>query len=198
MKSREACKELQICPATLKAWKDKGIIAYKRLTPRKFLYDVDSLFDDKPVKQDGVAVYGRVSTSSQREDLDRQLELLKTYCIANGEKPAHVLSDVASGLNENRSGLNALMRLVFGRKISKVVVTYKDRLTRFGFDYFKNIFNEFGVEIVVLDENPESNKDAEAELTEDLISIIHHYSMKMYASRRKKMRQIKSILSERE
>lgn len=196
LKSREACKELQICPATLKAWKDKGIIKYRQLTQRKFLYDVDSLLEVEPMRKESVAVYGRVSSSSQREDLDRQLELLKTYCITNGHKPAHVLSDIASGLNENRSGLNSLMELVFKKEITKVVVTYKDRLTRFGFDYFKNIFNKFGVEIEVLDETPETNKSVETELTEDLISIIHHYSMKIYSSRRKKMQQIKNILSE--
>lgn len=196
LKSGEACKVLQICPATLKAWKDRGIIKYKQLTSKKFLYDVDSVFEEEPNKKKGVAVYGRVSSSSQREDLDRQLELLKTYCIKNGSKPTYVLSDIASGLNENRSGLNALMELVFKKEITKVVVTYKDRLTRFGFDYFKNIFNKFGVEIEVLDETPETNKSVESELTEDLISIIHHYSMKIYASRRKKLQQIKNILSE--
>lgn len=196
LKSGEACKVLQICPATLKAWKDGGIIKYKQLTSKKFLYDVDSVFEEEPNKKKGVAVYGRVSSSLQREDLDRQLELLKTYCIKNGSKPTYALSDIASGLNENRSGLNALMELVFKKEITKVVVTYKDRLTRFGFDYFKNIFNKFGVEIEVLDETPETNKSVESELTEDLISIIHHYSMKIYASRRKKLQQIKNILSE--
>lgn len=105
---------------------------------------------------------------------------------------------MASGLNEERKGLNELMNLVFDRKICKVMVTYKDRLTRFGFDYFKSIFGKFGVEIEVLDENPETNKDVENELTRDLISIIHHYSMKIYSTRRKKLKKIKEIIEEKD
>lgn len=195
LKSSEICSELKISPATLKAWKDSGKILYKRLTTKKYLYDIDSILFDSSIATD-IAIYGRVSATSQKEDLDGQLELLKTYCFSKGIKPQYIISDIASGLNENRKGFNDLMNLVFDRKISKIFITYKDRLSRFGFDYFKNIFGKFGVEIEILDENPETNKSVENELTEDLISIIHHYSMKIYSSKRKKLQKIKDIIKE--
>ena len=196
LKSCEICSELKISPATLKIWKDKNKIRYKKLSDRKYLYDIDSILNQS--KSDEIAIYGRVSTTNQKEDLNRQIELLKTYCLSKGIKPTYVLSDIASGLNENRMGLNELLKLVFDKKISKVYITYKDRLSRFGFDYFKNIFSSFGVEIEILDENPDTNTSVEKELTEDLISIIHHYSMKIYSSRRKKLQKIKDILNEKD
>lgn len=196
LKSCEICSELKISPATLKIWKDKNKICYKKLSDRKYLYDIDSILNQS--KSDEIAIYGRVSATNQKEDLNRQIELLKTYCLTKGIKPTYVLSDIASGLNENRRDLNKLFKLVFDKKISKVYITYKDRLSRFGFDYFKNIFSSFGVEIEILDENPDTNTSVEQELTEDLISIIHHYSMKIYSSRRKKLQKIKDILNEKD
>lgn len=186
---------LQICPATLKKWKDEGKIKYKKFSTKKYLYDIDSVLEGSNETED-VAIYCRVSTSSQREDLNRQIELVKSYCISKGFIPKYVISDVASGLNENRKGLNELLNLVFDRKIKRVFVTYKDRLSRFGFDYFVNIFSKFGVEIVIIDESENSSNSNEEELTEDLISIIHHYSMKIYSSRRKKLQKISSLLKE--
>ena len=73
-------------------------------------------------------------------------------------------------------------------------ISYKDRLTRFGFDYFKHIFEEFGTKIVVLDELEETNSDFQTELTNDLISIIHHFSMKLYSNRRKKLKEIEKLI----
>ena len=137
LKSSEICSELKISPATLKMWKDSGKISYKKLTTKKYLYDIDSILFDSSISTD-VAIYGRVSTTSQKDDLDRQLELLKSYCFSKGIKPQYIISDIASGLNENRKGFNDLMNLVFDRKISKIFITYKDRLSRFGFDYFKS------------------------------------------------------------
>ena len=78
--------------------------------------------------------------------------------------------------------------------VKTVYITFKDRLTRFGFEYFKNLFGKFGTEIVVIDFNEESSSLFQTELTNDLISIIHHFSMKLYSNRRKKFKQIESIL----
>lgn len=86
LKSSEVCAELKICPATLKAWKDKGMISYRKLSDKKYLYDVDSIIKDIKSSND-VAVYGRVSSSTQKEDLNRQVELLKSYCLSRGIKP---------------------------------------------------------------------------------------------------------------
>ena len=87
---------------------------------------------------------------------------------------------------------------MFKREIDTVYITFKDRLSRFGFDYFTTIFAYFGTKIVVLDQKEETNKTYQQELTEDLIAIIHSYSMKMNVNRRKKFKNIEKLLSETE
>ena len=87
-----------------------------------------------------------------------------------------------------------MLRDIFAGNVDKVFVSYKDRLTRFGFDYFKNIFSEFGVEIVVLDELEETNSDFQKELSNDLISIIHNFSMKLYSNKRNKLKEIEKLI----
>ena len=105
-----------------------------------------------------------------------------------------IYQEIASGMNENRKELNVLIDEVISGTIDTVYISFKDRLARFGFDYFKNLFAKFNTEIKILDNFEESNKNFQKELTEDLISIIHHFSMKLYSNRRKKFKQIESIL----
>ena len=97
-------------------------------------------------------------------------------------------------MNENRNELNKLIDDVINNKIQKIFITYKDRLTRFGFDYFKNIFNKHNCEIIVLN-NKIDETAFEEELTKDLIDIIHHFSMKMYSHRRQQLKQIEKELT---
>ena len=143
-------------------------------------------------------IYARVSTSNQTKDLDNQIETVKGYMLSKGYKIDKVYSDIASGLNENRTGLNSLIKDVKEGKINKVFVTFKDRLTRFGFGYFEYVFGLYGVGIEVLDLTADEakNKTSEQEITDDLISIIHHYSMKLYSNRRKKLNEINKLIKE--
>ena len=91
-------------------------------------------------------------------------------------------------MNENRNDFNELIKAVTEYKINNIYITYKDRLTRFGFNYFETFFDLFDTKIVTL--NNIEQESIEQELTEDLISIIHHFSMKMYSNRRKQLRKI--------
>ena len=135
-----------------------------------------------------VCIYARVSTTKQSKDLADQIEYLKKYLVSNGLNPELVFSDIASGMNENRSGLNEMIDQIIKGKISKVVISHKDRLTRFGFDYFEHLFEKFNVTIEVV--NLEDEKSFQDEITEDLISIIHHFSMKLYGKRRNKCKEL--------
>ena len=137
-------------------------------------------------------IYCRVSNTKQKDDLERQEKILREYCVSNGLKPDKVIKDIASGMNENRNGLNELVSLVVENKVNRVIISYKDRLTRFGFDYFKNLFEKFNTQIEVV--NLTKEEDFQQELTEDLISIIHHFSMKMYSNRRKQLKQLERNL----
>lgn len=193
--AKEAKNILKINATTLKSWKDKGILSYKKLSDKKILYDIDSVLKDSDMADNRLnVIYARVSNTKQHNDLLNQIELVKSYCITNGIKISKVYQDIASGMNENRKDFNILINDVISGKIKNIYISFKDRLTRFGFDYFKNLFQKYNVNIVILDELEESNKTFQDELTEDLISIIHHFSMKLYSNREKKLKEIEKIL----
>ena len=117
------------------------------------------------------------------------------FCLSIGIQPDEIYKESASGMNDNRKELNRLIDDVISEKIQTVYISFKDRLTRFGFDYLKNLFARYDTEIVVLDNFEESNKNFQEELTEDLISVIHYFSMKLYSDRRKKFKEIENLIS---
>jgi len=95
-----------------------------------------------------------------------------------------IIEDIGSGLNDNRKGLNKLIKLILEGKVNRVIISYKDRLTRFGFNYIKQICDYNNVEIIVVSRE-ERNESLEVELAEDIISIIHSFSGKLYGMRKK-------------
>ena len=140
---------------------------------------------------DKVVIYARVSSRDQKEDLERQVEYLKNYCSSKGYQAVKILTDISSGLNENRRGLKQLFKLVEGGEVGKVVITYRDRLTRFGFKTLEQYFNSHGVEIeVIFDEE----KTPEKELVEDLLAIVTSFAGKLYGMRsHKKKRLVEAV-----
>lgn len=193
--SKEAKKLLHINPTTLKRWKDLGLIKYKKFTSHKYLYDIDSVdVSNESTDRRKNVIYARVSNTKQANDLNTQIETIKNYCLSNGITIDKIYKEIASGMNENRTELNNLISDVISGQIKTVYISFKDRLTRFGFDYFKNLFLKYNTEIKVLDSFEETNKNFQAELVEDLISIIHHFSMKLYSNRRKKLKEIENII----
>ena len=193
--AKEAKNILKINATTLKAWKDKGIIGYKKLTDKKYLYDVDTVLNENNKEKRNRVIYARVSNMKQHNDLQSQIETIKMFCLSNGIQPDEIYKEIASGMNDNRKELNRLIDDVISGKIQTVYISFKDRLTRFGFDYLKNLFARYDTEIVVLDNFEESNKSFQEELTEDLISVIHYFSMKLYSDRRKKFKEIENLIS---
>ena len=158
------------------------------------LFDRTLLIEDNNSEDKSVAVYARVSTTKQKQDLNNQIKFLKQYSISKGMNPIYVFSDIASGMNENRKGLNELIDRIIEGKISKVIISHKDRLSRFGYGYLENLFNRFGAEIETVNLEDDKEKSFQDELTEDLIFIIHHFSMKLYGNRRNKCKEIEIIL----
>lgn len=90
---------------------------------------------------------------NKKNNLIKQSQVLRDYANTNGIILDEIYTEIASGMNENREELNKIIKLILDKKVDKIFITYKDRLTRFGFDYFKNIFELNGAEIVVLN-NP--------------------------------------------
>lgn len=190
--SKQICNELQISKTTLMCWRRSGKVSCKELSPKKILYDIDSIIEQPECKVKRIAIYGRVSNTKQKGDLDRQLEMLRSFVVNSGNVITVELSDIASGMNESRSGLTTLLELVHSGQIDEVVITYKDRLTRFGFNYFNDWFKRFGVSITIL--NSTKEEDFQQELTNDLITIIDYFSMKLYPNRRKIVTECKKQL----
>lgn len=192
LSSSEIRKELNLSPQALYALRKNGKIQYKEITKGFYRYLLPE--DFREIKGKEVAIYGRVSTPKQKKDLENQLSILKQFVNANGHivKEDYVFSDIASGMNENRKSLNKLLEKIKDGEISKLFITNKDRLARFGFGYFKEFCNLYKVDIVEINET--EDKSFEVELTEDLIAIIHHFSMKFYGKRKKLLNSIKESL----
>ena len=188
--SVEYQKRYNISPQLFYLWRTTGKLQTKELVKNHHLVWVE---DEPSNNLRVVAVYGRVSTSKQKQDLSNQIDVLKKYVISNGSNPK-VFSDIGSGMNEKRPGLISLMNEITHNKISKVVISHKDRLTRFGFGYLETIFKMYNTEIEII--NLEDDKSFQEELTEDLISIIHHFSMKFYGKRKNQVIDFRKQLKE--
>ena len=138
--SKDTCTILQITKQTLKAWKDSGKLKHIKLSSKKYLYDVDSVLNNNSTEKRLNIIYSRVSNTKQANDLKTQTTFLTQFMVNNGIIPDVIFEDIASGMNDDRTNLNKLIQLVIENKVNKLYISYKDRLTRFGFGYFKQIF----------------------------------------------------------
>lgn len=136
----------------------------------------------------GTAVYCRVSSHEQKVkgDLDRQVQVAVEHCKASGVVNPGVFMDVGSGLNAKRGGLKRLCKAIECGRVHRVVVTYKDRLTRFGFGYLKRYFKSHGASITVL--RQAATRSMHEELVEDLVAIVTSFSGRVHGIRGRKTR----------
>jgi predicted site-specific integrase-resolvase len=142
-----------------------------------------------------IAIYARVSSNTQKNDLERQVEALKLWVSKSFPNAEFVVvTDIASGLNEDRRGLKKLIEMAKRREIQAVVVAYRDRLTRFGFEYLKSLFNTLGVDVyVAFQEEP---KDYVQELVEDFVEIVTSFASRIYGKRSKRYKEVVSCIGE--
>ena len=188
---------LGVCVKTLRRWDAQKKISCVRTAGghrrvpiqeiTRFLTTSSKNSQSSPETAEGnqeCALYGRVSSHKQykRGDLERQVKQLKDHARKNGMRVYHVYKDVGSGLNARRKNLWKLLRDARKGAFSQVFLTYKDRLTRFGFEYLKTYLAEFNVSLHYLHELDE--KTPESEMVEDLVAIIHSFSGKLYRMRR--------------
>ena len=200
---REACRRLGISFITLKRWIYSGKIrAVKTPTGRWMIpeSEVGRIIGGREIKETRAIIYTRASPSDQKSDLGRQIQYLTQYCSAKGYRVVDVLSNIASGLKANRRGLMKLFNYVVNKQVGVIVIAYKDRLTRFGFEYLEYFFRQFGVRIeAVYGEEP---KDAYQELVEDLLAIVTSKAGKLYGMRSHKKKRLvqdfKQLLKETE
>lgn len=184
--SAKQVKDLyQITSQTLYNWRKSNKIRFKVLPSGRFVYLSDE--DEITISKKNV-IYTRVSNTKQKDDLIRQQQILRQYMAANGVIVDEEYSDIASGMNESRKGFTSLLKDCSSGVVNSVYITYKDRLVRFGFNTIETLLKLYNVNIVVI--NATKEEDFQQELTQDLISIIHHFSMKMYSNRRKMLKEL--------
>jgi predicted site-specific integrase-resolvase len=143
----------------------------------------------KALKPNHALAYGRVSSSDQKQDLETQKNKLEAYCQAHFES-FEILTDRGSGLNYRKPGLKKLLKLIFNRQLSHLVVNHKDRLLRFGADLVFDLCQHFGVEVIVL-ELP-ADKSFEMELAADVIELMTVFSSRLYGRRSHQNRKQKA------
>src|ERR1700733_294776 len=178
----EARRKLNVSNDILRKWDEQGKIKCIRTQGGHRRYDLSSMLGTpKPIERKYVC-YARVSASSQKEDLEGQVELLRT------KYPNHaIIKDIGSGLNFKRKGLKTILDLALRGQLQELVVTYKDRLVRFGFELFAEIIRHGNGKIVVL--NREEGQTPEQELCADLIAITTVFTARIHGFRSGKNRK---------
>ena len=197
MTAQEVLRTLQITRPTLTKYVKNGVIKVTVKGNGRYDYDADSVYKmlNKDIERK-TYVYARVSTSKQKSDLENQINLLKTFCFQNGYVINGIFQDVASGISfDKRTQFFEMLDDIIAGKVNKVVITYKDRLSRVGFELFSYLFKKYGCEIIVMSEVGSEKLDSQ-EIFEEIISLLHCYSMKLYSNRKKK--QIKEILESKD
>lgn len=202
-KTGEVAKMIGVVPRTILRYKDEGSIVLRldEENNRWYMHRNDLitllsrkglLVEEKEIKYS--IIYARVSSNDQKKngDLQRQIEYLEDYCKRNGDFNYIVYSDVGSGLNTKRSNLNSLIDCIFTHNVSYVYITYRDRLTRFGFEYLEKFFKYFGTEIIVI--CSEDSKSVQEELVEDMMSLIASFSGRLYGLRSKNKKKLKDSI----
>jgi predicted site-specific integrase-resolvase len=184
-KPQEFAEMIGVSVKTLQRWdREKKLIANRHPSGRRYYTHkqyVDYIGESHPNGK--VVIYTRVSTSNQKDDLNNQVEFLKQYANAKGIIVDEIFEDIGSGLNYNRKKWNKLLEECMLGHISKILVSHKDRFIRFGYDWFKKFLESNGVELIVVNNEKLSPQE---ELVQDLISIIHVFSCKIYGLRKYK------------
>lgn len=190
---KEAALYLNVSLETLRNWDKTGklpsikTIGGHRRYQKEVLDEFIGIVSNVDISN-SVAIYARVSSHEQksRGDLDRQSQRLSEYCAKKKLKVEYIIKDVGSGLSDTRTGFNKLSNLVINKKITKVVIENKDRLTRFQYNFVEKMFGSYGVEVVCVNKPDE---EGDKEFINDLMMIIASFSGRLYGNRSAKRRR---------
>ena len=184
-------KELGVTPEHVRTMHRTGEVIPTRISEKGTrYYSEEQLRDLKnsrtPQREEKVVAYCRVSTKFQKDELEKQVENVKSYMYAKGYS-FEVITDIGSGINYKNKGLQELISSINSNQVTKVVVLHKDRLVQFGFELIQLLCDLHNVKIEIIDNTEQSN---EKELTDDLIEIITVFANRLYGSRSKKTRTL--------
>ena len=185
----ETSKLLNVTAQTLRNWDKSGKLKPHHTTDSGYrYYSQEQLNRILGIKNTTRKVIGycRVSSHKQKDDLVRQVENMRTYLMVQG-RPFEIITDIGSGINYKKKGLRELVRLITQNEVDKVVVVYKDRLLRFGYELIEYIATLYNCDIEVIDN---TEKTEQQELVEDMIQIITFFSCKLQGKRANKTKKM--------
>lgn len=180
---------------TLQRWDRLGILKAHRTPTNRRYYTHDQYLQviGQKAKEQKIVAYCRVSSVGQKADLDSQKKAVEQFCITAGKPVGLWLQDIGSGLHYTRKNFVLLMEMVERGEVSEIVIAHKDRLVRFGYEWFEKFCRDHGATLTVMNAETLS---PEEEMTQDLLSIIHCFSSRLYGLRKYK-KQIARFAEER-
>lgn len=193
MKIGQAAKLLGTVPGVLRKWEETGELIPARKTKGGTRYYNASELLGLDTSDHPTVGYARVSSHSQKEDLDRQHTMLETYCAAKGWR-TEVIKDLGSGMNYRKKGLKKLLEMILRKQMKRLVLTHKDRLLRFGAELIFSLCEIQGIEIVIIHKGEQPS--FEEELAQDVLEIITVFSARLYGSRSKKNKDLMKVLTD--
>ena len=186
-KPKEFAELLGVSVKTLQRWDREGILKANRTPTDRRYYTYAQYLQFKGIQTENdrrdVVIYARVSTRNQKDDLQNQVEFLKQFCNAKGMIVNQCMEEVGSGLNYNRKKWNKLLEEVMEHRIKTIVISSKDRFIRFGYDWFEKFCEKFHTKIMIVNNEALSPNE---ELVQDMISILHVFSCRLYGLRKYK------------
>lgn len=198
--SGKFAKLLNVHIRTIQRWDNLNILKPDITTPKgRKIYSHKQYLNyiNKPLNELNelkTICYCRVSSHSQKNDLKTQIEFVENYCTINQINITELYSDIGSGLNYKRKYFLKLINEITTQKVNKIIIAHKDRLVRFGFELIENLCKENNVDLIIIDEEKLSPKE---EMVNDLMSIIHVFSSRLYGLRSYKNKEkLKNIIDE--
>ena len=188
----EAAEALGVSAQTLRRWEREGrLVPDERTAGGRRRYDLARLKPEMYRSQAEAArktvAYARVSSHDQKDDLERQKQVLEIYCARQGWT-FEVIADLGSGMNYHKKGLKRLLGAIIGGEVGRLVITHKDRLLRFGAELVFAICEAKSVEVVILNQGEDST--FEEDLAKDVLEIITVFSARLYGSRSRKNQKL--------
>lgn len=195
---KEASKLLGVSTRTIQRWDKQGLIKVVR-TPkgrrRIPLSEIKRILS-QTINDRRAVIYARVSSQKQNNDgnLERQIERILKYAKEHNYEVIKIFKDTASGINDKRKNFWKMIQFIKENQIPYLIVEFEDRLTRFGIQYIKALLEEYGTQIVVVENK--MTKDKAQELVEDLITIITSFTARIYGARSQKFKKVKQLLKD--